>query len=259
MGSCCRHDSVIYLANIHCTGKNRALPLSIIKRLLENIDSDWPVGVLYDLGCSLDKYINARHIFPKNCLCLKFGTLVFHAYVHEWPCQVLYNPWYQKGWALSDGESLERLWSSLSPQRGILNLASWLRKKFEQALTRRNTEIKVISSLSRLQNPHGDGKYTVKFFCSQWDDQVRVALQKKNKQDQNSKLADFLLNEELIESYRERILKGKWAKGLFNMNKLFDVIRDKHESQKKMTASMGRDCNELCALRKSELGLLTLL
>jgi hypothetical protein len=59
MGSCCRHISVIFLANIHGTGENHTLPLSIIQRLLETIDSNWAVGVLYDLGCSLDKYMKA--------------------------------------------------------------------------------------------------------------------------------------------------------------------------------------------------------
>jgi hypothetical protein len=43
-----------------------------------------------------------------------FGTSVFHAYVHEWACQVKYNPRFNPWWGLSDGEGLERLWSFLS-------------------------------------------------------------------------------------------------------------------------------------------------
>lgn len=46
---------------------------------------------------------------------LKFGTSVFHAYVHEWGCQLDYNPRLNNGWGLSDGEGLERKWSELSP------------------------------------------------------------------------------------------------------------------------------------------------
>ncbi|KNE87695.1 hypothetical protein PSTG_18914, partial [Puccinia striiformis f. sp. tritici PST-78] len=88
MGSCCRHDGVIYLANIVETGENRALPLSILKRLLQNIDPNRPVGVLYDIGCSLDKFIE----------------------------KLSYNPRYNNGWGLFDGKAMERLWSSLSPQ-----------------------------------------------------------------------------------------------------------------------------------------------
>ncbi|PLW12189.1 hypothetical protein PCASD_24705 [Puccinia coronata f. sp. avenae] len=88
MGSCCRHDSVIYMANIHATGENCALPLTILKRILGNLDPDRPVGILYDIGCSLNKYMASRDILPDICPQLKFGTAVFHAYAHEWSCQV---------------------------------------------------------------------------------------------------------------------------------------------------------------------------
>ncbi|KAI7937262.1 hypothetical protein MJO28_016161 [Puccinia striiformis f. sp. tritici] len=125
MGSCCRHDSVVFLANIHGTGENRALPLAILKRFLAGVEEDRPVGVLYDLGCSLDKYIDLRKIWPESRDRLRFGTSVFHAYVHEWPCQVKYNPRYQQGWGLSDGESLERLWSLLAPLEPAKYFEAW--------------------------------------------------------------------------------------------------------------------------------------
>ncbi|PLW23744.1 hypothetical protein PCASD_12607 [Puccinia coronata f. sp. avenae] len=40
MGSCCRHYSVIYMLNIHASGENRALPLTILKRIMGNVDPD---------------------------------------------------------------------------------------------------------------------------------------------------------------------------------------------------------------------------
>lgn len=45
---------------------------------------------------------------------LKFGTSVFHAYVHNWGCQLDYNPRLNKGWGMSDGEGSERVWYKLS-------------------------------------------------------------------------------------------------------------------------------------------------
>ena len=45
---------------------------------------------------------------------LKFGTSVFHAYVHNWGCQLEYNPRLNLGWGMSDGEGSERLWFKLS-------------------------------------------------------------------------------------------------------------------------------------------------
>ena len=57
MGSCCRHDAAILLANIHGTGENRALPLIILKQIVDKLEPDRQVGILYDIGCSLDKFI----------------------------------------------------------------------------------------------------------------------------------------------------------------------------------------------------------
>ncbi|KAA1065754.1 hypothetical protein PGT21_009265 [Puccinia graminis f. sp. tritici] len=60
---------------------------------------------------------DVRHQFPeeRELNLLKFGTSVFHAYVHEWSCQLRYNPRLNQGWGMSDGEGLERIWSFLSP------------------------------------------------------------------------------------------------------------------------------------------------
>ena len=46
---------------------------------------------------------------------LKFGTSAFHAYVHQWSCQLQYNPRLNPGWGMSDGEGMEQIWSYLSP------------------------------------------------------------------------------------------------------------------------------------------------
>ncbi|KAI7952099.1 hypothetical protein MJO28_007783 [Puccinia striiformis f. sp. tritici] len=286
MGSCCRHDSVVFLANIHGTGENRALPLAILKRFLASVGEDRPVGVLYDLGCSLDKYIDLRSIWPESRDRVQFGTSVFHAYVHEWPCQVKYNPRYQQGWGLSDGESLERLWSSLSPlvsclryatrnnrlgalshcckyrnQQSNVKLAAWLRKKFEQALIRRDLEKTVISELVQTPNPNtpGQSNYTIAFFRSQWQDQVRVALEKNDTDDQQKKMNEFLDNEEVLESYRARMARGEWPTTLAKSNEMFQAIEQRGKAQRALAASLGTDYTALRGQCQSELSLLTLL
>ncbi|OAV96944.1 hypothetical protein, variant [Puccinia triticina 1-1 BBBD Race 1] len=68
MGCCCRHDAVLYFANIYKSGEKRHFPMAIIKKLLADIDPDRPVGFLYDIGCSLDKYI--RRVCIHNSLIL---------------------------------------------------------------------------------------------------------------------------------------------------------------------------------------------
>jgi hypothetical protein len=47
--------------------------------------------------------------------CIKFGPSIFHAYVHNWLCQLQYNPRFNTGWGLSNGKGLERMWSYLAP------------------------------------------------------------------------------------------------------------------------------------------------
>ncbi|KNE86808.1 hypothetical protein PSTG_19825, partial [Puccinia striiformis f. sp. tritici PST-78] len=47
MGCCCRHDAVIYLANIFKSGEQRHFPMALIKRLLADIEPKRPVGFLY--------------------------------------------------------------------------------------------------------------------------------------------------------------------------------------------------------------------
>jgi hypothetical protein len=71
MGCCCRHDQVIYLANIHRTGEQRCLPLALLEKLFEDVEPSRPVGVLYDIGCSLKKFLHLVIL-----LCLTFFLLI---------------------------------------------------------------------------------------------------------------------------------------------------------------------------------------
>ncbi|KAF9502564.1 hypothetical protein BS47DRAFT_1310929, partial [Hydnum rufescens UP504] len=44
---------------------------------------------------------------------LLFAILVFHAYGHQWVCQLWYHPRKARIWGLSDGEGCEQFWSML--------------------------------------------------------------------------------------------------------------------------------------------------
>lgn len=41
-------------------------------------------------------------------------TSLFHAYAHEWGCQLQYNPRLNSGFGMADGEGNERNWFKLS-------------------------------------------------------------------------------------------------------------------------------------------------
>ncbi|KNE88112.1 hypothetical protein PSTG_18493 [Puccinia striiformis f. sp. tritici PST-78] len=79
----------------------------MINELLTQCEADRPIGILYDIGCSLDKYMGARELLAEHRPRLSFGTSVFHAYVHNWVCQLQYHPRLNDGWGLSDGEVLD--------------------------------------------------------------------------------------------------------------------------------------------------------
>jgi hypothetical protein len=72
------------------------------------------VGILYDIGCQLHRSCVKWNLLGPNLSRVTFGISVFHAYGHQWPCQVVYHPRKCSGFGLSDGEGCEHLWSALS-------------------------------------------------------------------------------------------------------------------------------------------------
>ncbi|POW02610.1 hypothetical protein PSTT_11651 [Puccinia striiformis] len=82
----------------------------MINKLIEDTkEGRKKLGFLYEY--------NKRNQFPEHLEfnLLRFGTSVFHAYVHQWSCQLRYNPRLNDGWGMSDGEGMERIWAFLSP------------------------------------------------------------------------------------------------------------------------------------------------
>lgn len=44
---------------------------------------------------------------------LVFAVSVFHAYGHQWACQLVFHPRKREGFGLTDGEGCERFWSAI--------------------------------------------------------------------------------------------------------------------------------------------------
>ncbi|KAI7942563.1 hypothetical protein MJO28_012590 [Puccinia striiformis f. sp. tritici] len=232
MGCCCRHDAGVYFANIFKSGEQRLYPMAIIQTLLSVIEPKRPVGILYDIGCTMGKYIDRRQLIPEYRSQITFGTSVFHAYAHNWLCQLEFHPRFNKGWGLSDGEGLERMWSYLSPlvsplryatrnhrlaaishrlkhhnKRGIKQLPFWLRRKFTKALKRREQTQAVLSHLLSQDNPHRNGRnYSVRFFNKQWNKQCNFqADDTPIEADRRRRLVDFYVREATLEHMRTRL------------------------------------------------------
>ncbi|KAH9811811.1 hypothetical protein DFH28DRAFT_931486 [Melampsora americana] len=118
MGMACRHDQCLRFISIIQSGEKNIYPLTLLNWLLKATEAregelHESLGLLYDIGCTLQKSIVKHKHFPEERAKdrLKFGTSLFHSFVHEWACQLDYNPRLNDGWGLSDGEGMERIWS----------------------------------------------------------------------------------------------------------------------------------------------------
>ncbi|EIN08943.1 hypothetical protein PUNSTDRAFT_67281 [Punctularia strigosozonata HHB-11173 SS5] len=113
MALVCRHDRVLWLANMTSAGERQHYAIALLEKFFQHVPSWMQVGLLYDIGCQLERSCYRWDLLPEYRNRITFGISVFHAYGHQWECQVFYHPRKCKGFGLSDGESCERLWSSL--------------------------------------------------------------------------------------------------------------------------------------------------
>ncbi|POW14671.1 hypothetical protein PSTT_02851 [Puccinia striiformis] len=237
MGCCCRHDSVVYMANIYKSGEKRSLPLALLRKLFLDVEPDRTVGILYDIGCSLDKFCQLRELLIEERPRIRFGTSVFHAYAHNWLCQLGYHPRFNVGWGLSDGEGLERMWSFLSPligplrystrshrlnsiahrlkhhnSRDVKKLPRWLCKKFNAAITRQIQTRLILQQLLRQPNPFdSQGRnYKKSFFKQQWASQREFRNHRNGPEDERRcKLVELYEKEATVAGLRKELSSPK--------------------------------------------------
>ncbi|KAH9814036.1 hypothetical protein DFH28DRAFT_1127625 [Melampsora americana] len=202
----CRHDIMLKMANLY---EELHYPVSILQHFLEQLP-DIELCVLYDIGCHLDAHIKKQGLLPNFQTWLMFGTAVLHAYVHEWACQIVYNPRYKNYWGLYDGEGLERLWSFLSALVAVLwtstrlhrlwalhwrcdfyngelksKSGQWILSKFNNALQVKDNANKGLSDLYSQRNPHNPDQefYSAEFLKEQWTLERNAQASKKQAED----------------------------------------------------------------------------
>ncbi|SCV75021.1 BQ2448_8050 [Microbotryum intermedium] len=109
----CRHDVVLKMVNLEKSGERLYYALALIKHVSERVGPEAKIGVLYVIACNLKHHIQKRELLPELAPRLEFATSVFHAFAHQWSCQVEFNPQLISNFGCTDGEGCERLWSSL--------------------------------------------------------------------------------------------------------------------------------------------------
>ncbi|KAH7902838.1 hypothetical protein BJ138DRAFT_1121031 [Hygrophoropsis aurantiaca] len=131
MAMLCCHDRVLWLVNMTSAGEKQHYALTLINTLFNHIPADMTVGLLYNIGCQLERSCRKWNFLPDAILSrMSFAISVFHAYGHQWPCQIIYHPRKCIGFGLSDGEGCERLWSSLKPLIPVLRVSGYHQRLF---------------------------------------------------------------------------------------------------------------------------------
>ncbi|KAI6114554.1 hypothetical protein F5141DRAFT_1188004 [Pisolithus sp. B1] len=113
MALLCHHDHVIHLANMTSAGEKQHYALALIKSLFSHLPDNFHIGLLYDIGCQLEQSCRKWGFLKPFLPQISFAISVFHAFGHQWPCQLIYHPQKQEGFGLSDGEGCECFWSSI--------------------------------------------------------------------------------------------------------------------------------------------------
>jgi len=226
MAMLCQHDRVLWLVNMTSAGEKQHYVLSLIQNLFDHIPATMRIGLLYDIGCQLHRSCMKFDFLDAYIDRIVFGISVFHAYGHQWPCQLVYHPQKCKGFGLSDGEGCERFWKAIKPlipscrvsgyynqiytidtqvkhidEQSLMGLGNWLRKKWISMCEKQSDALGVLE----IVNAKG---FSVEFLQIQWEEQVVEQTKPLKKQSKN--IADRAINEILaltknIDEYKREI------------------------------------------------------
>ncbi|KIJ28448.1 hypothetical protein M422DRAFT_61921 [Sphaerobolus stellatus SS14] len=108
MAMLCRHDRVLWVVNLTSPGEKQFYAYALIERLFAELPKDWHIGVLYDLAGQIQRSMIKWGFLPNLLPRMKFAVSVFHAFGHQWPCQLRGHPRKIEGYGLTDGEGCER-------------------------------------------------------------------------------------------------------------------------------------------------------
>ncbi|OSD07573.1 hypothetical protein PYCCODRAFT_1403249 [Trametes coccinea BRFM310] len=131
MALVCRHDIVLFLANVDTPGEQQKFAIALLEHFFSLIPDSAMVAVLYDVGCVLDRSVHRYDILsPGIVRRLTFATSAMHAYGHQWSCQIVYNPRLREGLGLTEGEGTERVWSKFCKLIGVTRTSGRSRRKW---------------------------------------------------------------------------------------------------------------------------------
>ncbi|KAF8143385.1 hypothetical protein K438DRAFT_1783790 [Mycena galopus ATCC 62051] len=113
MALLCRHDRVLWLGNMHSAGEKQFYVIALVETLFQHLPLAIRVGLLYNVGCSFERSCLKWGFLARFMDRIAFAVSVFHAFGHEWACQLLYHPRKRGGFGFTNGEGAERFWNSI--------------------------------------------------------------------------------------------------------------------------------------------------
>ncbi|KAI4294109.1 hypothetical protein K525DRAFT_291263 [Schizophyllum commune Loenen D] len=94
-------------------GESQYYAIALVQKLFEELPQHATVGLLYDIACQLHRSCVKWGLLSQYLPRLRFAVSVFHAYGHQWACQLIYHPRKREGFGLSDGEGCECFWNAI--------------------------------------------------------------------------------------------------------------------------------------------------
>ncbi|KAJ7912881.1 hypothetical protein B0H13DRAFT_1613080 [Mycena leptocephala] len=77
---------------MHSVGEKQFGVILLIERLFEHLPRKVRVRILYNIGCLLEHSCLKWGFLSRWIDRIAFAVSVFHAFGHEWACQLLYHP-----------------------------------------------------------------------------------------------------------------------------------------------------------------------
>ena len=123
MALLCRHDRILFLINMITAGERQYYAFALLRKLFNQLPHNVTADVSYDIGCTIHHSCIKYGFLSDILSCITFGISVFHAYGHQWPCQLVYYPRKHRGFGLSDGKGYEQFWSQLKKLIPLLRVS----------------------------------------------------------------------------------------------------------------------------------------
>ncbi|EAU80350.2 hypothetical protein CC1G_12783 [Coprinopsis cinerea okayama7 len=130
MALLCRHDRPLWLVNMMSAGERQYYAIALLLKFFSHVPDDMTLGLLYDVACQLHRSCMKWGFLKEYHPRIRWSVSVFHAYGHQWACQLIYHPRKCDGFGLSDGEGCERFWAAIKILIPALRVSGYHQRLF---------------------------------------------------------------------------------------------------------------------------------